>query len=202
MSSSFFTLSRKGEFTCKDRGSKFTGLAYPIESEDEVKARLEEAKKLFPAARHYCYAWRLGADGSKHRSNDDGEPSGSAGRPILGQLIAGKVTNALVIVVRYFGGTLLGVGGLMQAYKTAAAGAIADSGTEERHLMARYVVSFAPSETSQVMYVLRSFEADIQSNTYDDLSRVGFSIKEIHRPALESKFAELYRVTLKLIEGE
>ena len=88
----------------------------------------------------------------------------------------------------------------MNAYKTAAAGAIASSGTEERHVMARFIVSFSPEDTSQVMHILRSYEAIIQTNTYDDLSHVGFSIKEMHRPLVESKFAELYRVTLKRLE--
>jgi uncharacterized YigZ family protein len=195
--SSFFTLSRKAEFIYKDRGSKFIGLTFSIGKEEEVKACLEEAKKRYPAARHYCYAWRLGGDGLQQRSNDDGEPSGSAGRPILGQLISSDVTDALVIVVRYFGGTLLGVGGLMQAYKSAASGAIAESGIEERHVMVKYEASFTGEDTSAVMRVLKTFEVQIESTGYDSMSSIIFYVKEMHRPALESNFAELYRVILK-----
>jgi uncharacterized YigZ family protein len=202
VTSSFFTLSGKGKATYKDRGSTFVGLAFPLEKESEVKTCLEEAKKLFPSAGHYCYAWRLGVDGQRQRSNDDGEPSGSAGRPILGQLVSSGVTNALVVAVRYFGGTLLGVGGLMQAYKAAASGAIADSGSEEKHVMVRYTVSFPTEDTSAVMRIIKSYFGRVEHNSYDTLSHLTFSVKEIHRSSVESKISELYRVTLKVLEAE
>ena len=202
MPSSFYTLSRRAEFIYKDRGSKFIGLTFPIDKEEEVKACLEDARMLYPAARHYCYAWRIGADGSRARSSDDGEPSGSAGRPILGQLVSANVTNALIIVVRYFGGTLLGVGGLMQAYKASASGAIAESGTEQRFVMSRFEASFSTEDTSAVMRILKAFEAKVESTGYDSRSRLIFYVKEMHRPSLEAKFAELYRVEIKHLAEE
>jgi uncharacterized YigZ family protein len=196
LASSFLTFSQKGEAIVKERGSKFIGIAVRITGEEDVKQCLDAAEQQYPGARHYCYAWRLGSDGERYRSNDDGEPSGSAGKPILGQLLANNVTNALVIVVRYFGGTLLGVGGLIQAYKAAAAEAIAAAGIEEQHVLCRYSVSFETADTSAVMRVLREHNAIMESNTYDTRSRITFLIKEMHRSQLELKFAELYRVAL------
>jgi uncharacterized YigZ family protein len=112
----------KGLFT--DRGSKFIAYAYPIQSEEEIKEYLEILKKEHWKAGHHCYAWRLGTDGNTHRANDDGEPSGTAGKPILGQLDSFEITDTLVVVIRYFGGTKLGVGGLINAYKSAAIDAL------------------------------------------------------------------------------
>src|SRR5690242_1989774 len=112
-----------GEF--KDRGSKFLAYAYPIQTTKDVKEHIQALKKEHPKAVHYCYAYRIGTDGKEFRANDDGEPSGSAGRPILGQIDSSGLTNVLVVVVRYFGGTLLGVPGLINAYKTATMEALA-----------------------------------------------------------------------------
>jgi len=111
-----------GEF--KDRGSKFLAYTYAVYSTDDIKNRLEEVRKLHPKARHHCFSWRLGTDGTQHRANDDGEPSGTAGRPMLGQIDSFGLTNVLVVVVRYFGGTKLGVSGLINAYKRATIDAL------------------------------------------------------------------------------
>src|SRR5712671_5172305 len=116
----YYTIEKDGTAEFKDRGSKFIGYAFPISSVDGFKEKLNVAKKLHPKATHHCFAYRLGLDGNTFRVSDDGEPSGSAGRAILGQLDSRQVTNVLIIVVRYFGGTLLGVPGLINAYKTAA----------------------------------------------------------------------------------
>jgi len=110
----------KGEILFKDKGSKFFGYAFPISNEEDVKFFIEKLKKEHHSARHWCYAWRLGEENIRFRANDDGEPNNSAGQPILGQLLSFDVTNILLVVVRYFGGTKLGVGGLINAYKTTA----------------------------------------------------------------------------------
>lgn len=120
-----------------ERGSKFLAYAYPVETEDDVQHFLQSVKKEHPKARHYCTAFRLFPDGSLERSNDDGEPSGSAGRPILGQLIKNNLTNVCVIVVRYFGGTKLGIPGLIEAYKTSTANAINTAIIVERKVLAK-----------------------------------------------------------------
>src|ERR1700704_2284357 len=115
------TISQQSLAEFKDRGSRFLAYAYPVKTVDEFKEKLQLLKKEHPKAVHHCFAYRIGLDGNNFRVNDDGEPSGSAGRPILGQIDSKQLTNVLVIVVRYFGGTLLGVPGLINAYKTTAA---------------------------------------------------------------------------------
>ena len=122
------------EVIFKEKSSKFLGYAFPITSEEEIKVHLEAVKKAHFSARHWCYAYRLGTDGLQFRANDDGEPSGSAGRPILGQIDSFGLTDVLIIVVRYFGGTLLGVPGLIHAYKTAAAEALKTAVVVEKNI--------------------------------------------------------------------
>ena len=124
MKDTYNTITAASEGLFTDRGSKFIAYAFPIKSEEEIKEYLEEIKKEHWKARHHCYAWRLGIDGNTYRANDDGEPSGTAGKPILGQLDSFEITDTLVVVVRYFGGTKLGVGGLINAYKSAAIDAL------------------------------------------------------------------------------
>lgn len=126
-----------------ERGSKFLAYAYPVETEDDVQHFLQSVKKEHPKARHYCTAFRLFPDGSLERSNDDGEPSGSAGRPILGQLIKNNLTNVCVIVVRYFGGTKLGIPGLIEAYKTSTANAINTAIIVERKVLAKILIKLS-----------------------------------------------------------
>src|SRR5215510_1222086 len=116
----YYTIEKEATAEFKDRGSKFIGYAFPVSSVEGFKEKLNEVKKLHPKATHHCFAYRLGLDGNAFRVSDDGEPSGSAGRPILGQIDSKQLTNTLIVVVRYFGGTLLGVPGLINAYKTAA----------------------------------------------------------------------------------
>lgn len=129
-------MSRKNELTgpaeglYRDKGSKFLAYLYPIASEDEVAPLLEQLHKLHPSARHWCYAWRLGENGERYRSNDDGEPSGSAGRPILAAIDSAGLSNVLAVVVRYFGGTLLGVRGLIDAYGGAVVDALSTAGMQ------------------------------------------------------------------------
>lgn len=124
---SYITLAAPAEAEFKDKGSRFIAYAYPIQTTEDVKTLLEPIRDQHHKARHWCYAWRLGVDGNQFRANDDGEPAGSAGRPILGQIDSAGLTDVLVIVVRYFGGTLLGVPGLIHAYKTATAQALAQA---------------------------------------------------------------------------
>ena len=118
----------------KDRGSRFTAFAYPVRSEEEVKRHVDALRQAHHKARHWCYAYRIGTDGNRFRANDDGEPSGSAGRPILGQIDSFGLTDVLVVVVRYFGGTLLGVPGLIHAYKTATAAAFQAAAIVEKNI--------------------------------------------------------------------
>lgn len=154
----YTTIAQTAESDFRDRGSKFFGFAFPVSSTDDAKQRLQELKKLHPKAVHHCFAWRLGAEGEQLRANDDGEPSGSAGKPIEGQIISRGLTNVLVVVVRYFGGTLLGVPGLINAYKMAAAEALDKAGREERKVEHRYLVQFDYTVMNDVMQVVKQFQ--------------------------------------------
>lgn len=139
----------------RERGSKFLAYAFPVYSEEEWQEKLAEVRQLHPKARHYCFAWRLGLDGQQYRANDDGEPGGSAGRPILGQIDSLGLTNILVVVVRYFGGTKLGVPGLINAYKTSTADALQQATIIERRVEEVYRLVFDYSLMSNVMNVLK-----------------------------------------------
>ncbi len=157
---SFLTIEKKSEGIFKDKGSRFLAFAFPVESEAEINIILENVRKEFHDARHHCYAWRLGADLSSFRAVDDGEPGNSAGKPILGQIISFQLTNLLVIVVRYFGGTLLGVGGLMQAYKTASMEALKNANILKKYVFATYLLKFRYEDMNTVMKVLKDMNLE------------------------------------------
>ena len=141
----FLTILKESQGIYKEKGSKFLSFAYPVRNEEDVKEKVDFLRKKYFDARHHCYAYRLGADGERYRASDDGEPAHTAGKPILGQLLARGVTNVLVVVVRYFGGILLGTGGLVQAYKQAAADALANA----------IIVTDAVTETYQITFDYR-----------------------------------------------
>ncbi len=147
------TPSPEGLF--KDRNSKFYGYAFPIEQEDQVKEYIDALKKQHHQARHWCYAWVLGKEYNRYRANDDGEPSNSAGAPIHGQLQAYELTNTLIVVVRYFGGTKLGVGGLINAYRTAAQLAIEEATIEEKTIDIEFTITFEYALMNKVMRVIK-----------------------------------------------
>jgi uncharacterized YigZ family protein len=199
-SDSYFTIIAPAQSVFRDRGSKFLGFAFPVNSLQEIKERLSELRKEHPSASHHCYAWRLGGDKSAFRTNDDGEPSGTAGKPILNQLMSRDLTNALLVVVRYFGGTLLGAGGLVNAYKQAASEALDGCVTGEKFIIFEYSVSFHMPEISAVMRILKEFEAKIISNAYEEESNVVFQAKKRDSETLEARFSGLYKVQLKFIK--
>ena len=162
------TISTPSEGIFKDRGSKFLAYAYPIVHENEVKPLVENLKKEHFKAVHHCYAYRLGLDRSNFRVNDDGEPSGTAGKPILNTLLSQEITNVLVVVVRYFGGTLLGVPGLINAYKSATIEALAVADIIEKTVNDVYNVSFEFVQMNDVMKVVKEFSLKIRNQTYDN----------------------------------
>ncbi len=149
------SLSAPSEGIYKDKGSKFLSFAFPVETEEEVKELLEQKVKEYYDARHHCYAYRLGIEGETFRFNDDGEPSSTAGRPIYGQILSHELSDILIIVVRYFGGTKLGVPGLIKAYKAAAADAIESGEIVEKISSARCTVNFAYEAMDKVMKILK-----------------------------------------------
>ena len=152
---SYLTLGQESSAEFSDRGSRFIGFAFPVSDEESFKERLKELKKEHPKAVHHCFAYRIGLDGNRFRASDDGEPSGSAGRPILGQIDSRKLINTAVVVVRYFGGTLLGVPGLINAYKTAAAFALQVGPSVERPIEDEHEVEFDYTLMNEVMTVVK-----------------------------------------------
>lgn len=154
----FTTIENPSVAEFKDRGSKFIAYTFPIADVAAFKERLAEIKKEHPKATHHCFAYRLGLDGNNYRVSDDGEPSGTAGRPILGQIDSKQVTNVLIIVVRYFGGTQLGVPGLIAAYKTAAAFALQTTGIVQKPVLLNYRLQYDYTQMNEVMKVVKQFD--------------------------------------------
>ncbi len=156
--SHYHTIERASVAEFKDRGSRFIAYAFPVDDLTGFKEKLAGLKKEHPKAVHHCFAYRLGLDGNSYRLSDDGEPSGSAGRPILGQIDSKQLTNILIIVVRYFGGTLLGVPGLINAYKTSAAMALENTAIILKPVLIYYRLQFDYTQMNEVMRVLKQFE--------------------------------------------
>lgn len=151
----FQTIEKESVAEFKDRGSRFLAYAFPITSADEFKRRLKQLKEEHPKAAHYCFAYRIGTEGNNFRSSDDGEPSGSAGRPILGQIDSKQLSNVAVIVVRYFGGALLGVPGLINAYKTAASFALQLNPIVKKPVLINYRLQFDYTILNDVMRIIK-----------------------------------------------
>lgn len=151
----YLTVEKESMAEFKDRGSRFLAYAFPVLSADEFKKRLKDIKEEHPKAAHHCFAYRIGTDGNNFRSSDDGEPSGSAGRPILGQIDSKELSNTAIIVVRYFGGTLLGVPGLITAYKTAASFALQLNPVIKKPVLANYRLQFDYTILNEVMRIIK-----------------------------------------------
>jgi len=158
------TIDKPSSAEFKDRGSKFIAYAFPIETADDFKKQLQLLKKEHPKAVHHCFAYRIGTDGNNFRSGDDGEPSGTAGKPILGQIDSKQITNVAVIVVRYWGGTLLGVPGLINAYKTATSLALQVTPVIQKQIEVNYSIEFDYTQMNEVMMVLKQCNCTILSN--------------------------------------
>lgn len=207
MKDTYNTITAASEGLFTDRGSKFIAYAFPIKSEEEIKEYLEEIKKEHWKARHHCYAWRLGTDGNTYRANDDGEPSGTAGKPILGQLDSFEITDTLVVVVRYFGGTKLGVGGLINAYKSAAIDALQQVEIISKTIDNYYKIVYDYSITSQIMNFVNHHQLHIIHQDFGEKAMMKFSIpiskadeilENLKEKSLNEGFSELFE--LELIE--
>lgn len=170
------TAPSTGEF--KDRGSKFFAYAFPVFTEEEWQEALEAVKKEHFKARHHCYAYRLGVDQNNFRANDDGEPSGTAGRPILGQIDSFELTNVLVIVVRYFGGTKLGTSGLINAYKLSAADALNNATIEERLIEEVYTLDFEYHLMPNVMNALKKLDLNVIKQDFGHQGHIQIAIRQ------------------------
>ncbi|MFO7723001.1 MAG: YigZ family protein [Bacteroidales bacterium] len=161
------TIASRSQSVFRDKGSRFIGHVIPVSSPDEIRSELENLRREYHDARHHCYAWRLGAGGESWRINDDGEPSGSAGKPIYGQLLSHEISDVLAVVVRYFGGTKLGIPGLINAYKTTTREAIEAASITEKVLYAEFEVGFGYSAMNQVMRIVREQGIEIIRNDFN-----------------------------------
>lgn len=164
----YSSIAARSDGLFKDNGSRFIAQAYPVETEEEVKEIVGRLKKEYHDARHHCYAYRLGLDGSRFRANDDGEPSGSAGRPILGQIDSAGLSDVLVVVVRYFGGTKLGIPGLIRAYRTSTADALAQAQIVEKVAGRRYRVSFPYLAMNSVMKAAKDLDLPQKGQSFGE----------------------------------
>ena len=175
---SYTTLAGPAHGEFRDRGSKFLAYAFPVYTEEEWQARLEEVRREHPKARHHCYGYRLGLDGNNFRANDDGEPSGTAGRPILGQIDSFGLANVIVIVVRYFGGTLLGTSGLINAYKESTADALNQAELIERTVEDIYRITFDYALMGNVMSSIKNLELEMARQDFGDIGIVEVAIRQ------------------------
>ena len=176
----------------KIKGSKFFGLIFHVASEEEIKKHLKETQELYPQATHYCYAFRLGIEGENYRANDDGEPSGTAGLPIYNQLLSSELTNVLLIVVRYFGGTKLGVGGLIKAYKEGAQFTIEQAEIVTKEISERYQLTFDYSHQSSVMMLLKKLNLEIESFDFSENCKLILDIPLRKHEEFLDKFDSLF----------
>ena len=175
----YLTIRKPAEGLFRDRGSKFLAFAYPISSESDIKLILAQLKSEHPKANHHCWAMRLGIDRFVFRVNDDGEPSGTAGRPILNTLLSRNLTNILVVVVRYFGGTLLGVPGLINAYKTAAEEALNAAPVIEKTLNDIYIIRFEYPHMNEVMRIIKEDGLEVLEQQFDNTCIIKAGIRKM-----------------------
>ena len=195
---SYLTISEPAEAIYKERSSKFLTYAYPVETDEEIKELLDALRKQYYDATHHCYAYRLGPQGEQFRANDDGEPSGTAGKPILGQLLSAKVTNCVVVVVRYFGGTKLGVSGLIQAYKESTAEVLAVSNIIEKTVDKIITVDFSYISMNGVMRVIKEMNPHIEEQVFDNLCTMKLRIRESEADILIAKLEKVEGVTVEI----
>lgn len=194
---SYLTLAEPAEALYKEKGSKFLAYAYPVSSEEQIRECLEALRKRYYDATHHCYAWRLGADGQNYRVNDDGEPSSTAGRPILGQLLSYGVTDVLVVVVRYFGGTKLGVSGLIAAYKESAAAVLSEAQIVERTVDVRFEVEFGYLVMNDVMRVVKEMRPEVLEQRFDNLCTMQLSIRAGRADALRERLQKIEGIQIE-----
>ena len=203
MIDTYKTIDKAGEGLYKEKGSKFIGIAIPVQSEDEIKTILEHYRKEYYDARHVCYAYKLGyTENSPYRMNDDGEPSGTAGKPIYGQILSQEITNILIIVVRYFGGTKLGVSGLITAYKAAALDAIQNTEIVEKICTELLTVSYDFGLTNEAMRIVKDHNINVKAQTYDTACHLTVEIRLSNYEIVKDAFRRIYGITINDEQNE
>jgi uncharacterized YigZ family protein len=199
MKDTYNTIEKPFEGYFKDKGSKFHSYLYPVNNENEVREILQQIKKEHFSARHHCYAWRLGREEVTFRANDDGEPSSTAGKPILGQLVSSDITNVLCVVVRYFGGTLLGVSGLINAYRQATIEAIQNAQIISRIIEREYELIFSYNQLNTVMQVIKAENLNQTEIDLQESCRIKYTVRKSEAERIKNIFDGVYGVSLKEI---
>ncbi len=197
---SYNTIAQPSTAEFKDRGSKFIAYAFHIETAEDFKKQLQVLKKEHTKAVHHCFAYRIGTDGNNFRSSDDGEPSGTAGKPILGQIDSKEITNVAVVVVRYWGGTLLGVPGLINAYKMTASMAFQVTPIIQKQIEIKYSIEFDYTQMNEVMMVLKQFNCNIITQEMQLFCSIKTGIPKNRLDETLYRLKELQNVTVKKIE--
>ena len=197
---SYQTIKEKTEGIYKDKGSKFIAIAVPVTTEDEVKHQLESIRNMYHDARHHCFAYMLGADKSAYRFNDDGEPSGTAGRPILGQINSFDLTNILVVVVRYFGGVKLGVRGLINAYKFATRDAFQKATVIKKTVNEEYEIHFKYPEMSKVMRIMNDGNVNIIRQDFSMHCLIKFSVRKKEAVAVYDRLSKIKDLKINYLQ--
>ena len=193
----YASIAGRSDGLFKDNGSRFIAKAYPVETEEEVKEIVAGLKKEYHDARHHCYAYRLGLDGSRWRANDDGEPSGSAGRPILGQIDAAGLSDILVVVVRYFGGIKLGIPGLIRAYKTSTADALASAEVVEKVAGKYFRVAFPYLSMNAVMKLVKDLSLPQRDPSYGESCSLVLRVRLSQEAAFRERASGIEGLTLE-----
>jgi uncharacterized YigZ family protein len=199
MTDTYKTIQNISEGSYKDKGSKFIAIAFPVESEEEVKHRQSEIRKQFHDARHHCYAYAIGQNHEHYRINDDGEPSGTAGKPIYGQIQSFEITNVLIIVVRYFGGTKLGVRGLINAYRAATKEALENNVIIEKYLYNTYRIYFEYIEMNNVMRIIKELNLSQSNHNFEEKCTLEFTVRQSTAEEAVSAFSFLNNVKVEKI---
>lgn len=194
---SYRTIASPSEGNYRELGSRFLSYAYPISSEEEAKEILEELKQKYHNARHICYAYRIGREGDIWRANDDGEPSSSAGKPILGQLLSYEVSDIMIAVVRYFGGTKLGIPGLIRAYRSAAKEALESAEIIEKIEQESFKVLFDYPSMEPVMRLIKQFSPKVIEQKFDLSCAITLSLRKLHLDEMKKALLNIEGVTLE-----
>ncbi|MBE9480710.1 MAG: YigZ family protein [Bacteroidetes bacterium] len=196
------TIENISEGLFKDRGSKFIAHAIPVNNESQVKEHLSALRKIYHDARHHCYAYQLGFDKSSYRINDDGEPSGTAGKPIFGQILSYDLTNILIVVVRYFGGTKLGVGGLINAYKTSAKDALNNAKIIKKTINEVYEIIYDYPVMNAVKKIIKEENITQVSQKFDLNCKIKFLIRKSNSSRIYEKFMKIKGLKINYLHTE
>lgn len=191
MEDTYRTIEAKAEGLYKEKGSRFIAFAFPVHTEEEIKGILEDLRDKYYDARHHCYAYRLGADKQRFRINDDGEPSSTGGKPIFGQIVSNDLTNILIVVVRYFGGIKLGVSGLINAYRTAAADALDHAVVVERTEDETVRIKFSYAVLNDVMRIIKDMEPVILERNFELECRMTLALRKTLLPVLQERLLQV-----------